>query len=396
MSLISRPDLTIADEELLAAEAIARTTGALTVELVDSYAATFAELRNIVAAGSLQPICPELTNANPSAPHTVILEAQAWMLAQLAYRINQIPEQNVIEFARLFGVELRAAAAAETILTFTKTGGAVTVPAGTRVATADERIVFETTGALMISQADATGEIPARNLVAGHTLLAPGKLTNLLDAIASVVAVTNQFAVDSGTERESTQSALERMRQYQRRGERIVSAKDLETAILSEAMNGNGIVRAFPFVASGDFGGVPQAGHTSVIVMTSAGENVDSSTLQKIQVLLGETVGNQFISIVNPVFVDFEVEANVRLNSNSNQGAIVAAIDRNLRTFYAPARAQFGRAIYRSEIIAIIEGTGGVDRIESGALQILASPLSDATLADYQLPYLANVTINVV
>ena len=45
MNLISRPDLTIADEEFLAAEAIARTTGILSVELIDSYTGIFAELR---------------------------------------------------------------------------------------------------------------------------------------------------------------------------------------------------------------------------------------------------------------------------------------------------------------------------------------------------------------
>ena len=396
MSLISRPDLTIADEERLAAEAIARTTGALTVERIDQYTVTFAELRNLVAAGNLQPICPELTNANPAAPHTVILETMAWMLAQMAYRINQIPEQNVIEFARLFGVELRAATIAETILTFTTSGGNVNVPAGTRVATDDESVIFETTAALTIATTATTGDVSARNLAAGHALVAPGKLTNLLDNIASVVAVTNQFALDSGTERESTESALERMRQYQRRGERIVSTKDLETAILSEAMNGNGIVRAFPFVASGDFGGVRQAGHTSVIVMTSAGENVDSITLRKIQTLLGETVGNQFVYVVNPVFAEFNVSANVQLSGGAPSSAIIAAVERNLREFYAPSGRQFGRDIYRSEIIGIIENTSGVDRIEPSGAQILASPLADRKLDDYQLPKLVNVNINVV
>ena len=36
MNLIPRPDLNIADEELLAAQAIARTSGELTVELIEN------------------------------------------------------------------------------------------------------------------------------------------------------------------------------------------------------------------------------------------------------------------------------------------------------------------------------------------------------------------------
>ena len=398
MSLIERPNLAIADEELLAAQAIARTTGVLSVEIIDSYMTTFGELRKLVAVGSIQPVCPELTNANPSAPHTVVLEAQAWMLAQMAYRINQIPEQNLIEFARLFNVELRPATQAQTIIRFTtlQADNAVTIPAGTRVSTEDESIVFETIVDLTISPTATMGDVAARNLIAGHTLLTSSKLTKILDNIAFVGAATNQFAIDSGTESESIDSALERMRQYQRRGERIVSTKDLEEAILNEALNGNGVVRAFPFVAAGDFAGEPKPGYTTVIVMAETGEQIDSIAARKIALLLEESVGNQFISIVSPIFVDFEIEADVRLDSNSNQGAIVKAIIQNLRNFYSPSREQFGRDIYRSEIIAVIEGTPGVDRIESSASQILSSPLLDTKLADYQLPMLANITINVV
>lgn len=398
MTLIPRPELTIADEELLAAEAIARTTGVLSVELIDSYVAKFGELRKLAAAGNLQPLCPELTNANPSAPHTVILEAQAWMLAQMAYRINQIPEQNLIEFARLFNIELRAATRAETIIHFTTAGAtqAVTIPAGTRVSTEDGTIVFETTAGLTIPQTATTGDAAARNLAAGHTLLASGKLTRILDNIAFVGATANQAAIDSGTEAESVDAALERMRQYQRRGERIVSSKDLEDAILDEALSGNGVVRAFPFVVAGDFSRMTKVGHTTVIVMTKSGENIDSIAQQRIALLLDQTVGNQFIYIVNPIFVEFNVAATVRLNANSAQGATIAAVERNLRNFYAASREQFGRDVLRSEIIALIEGTGGVDRIESSGTQILASPQFDSKLAEFQLPKLVNVTINVV
>lgn len=399
MALIPRPDLYIANEEELAAQAIARTTGPLTTDLIDSYIAAFGELRKLVEAGNLTPICPELTNANPSAAHTVILETLAWMLAQMGYRINQIPEQNLIEFARLFGIELRASTKAQTMIRFTTAQALadVTVPAGTRIATADESIVFETTEDLIILFGSPNGSITAQNIVAGHTLVSSNKLTKILDNIAFIGAATNLFAIDSGTETETVESALERMRQYQRRAERIVSSKDLEEAIL-EALDGNAVVRVFPFIVNGEFlTQKPKAGHTTVIVMTRTGENIDSIAEAKIAALLDQAVGNQYIYVVNPSFVEFNISVNVRLNTGSPQGAVVAAIERNLRNFYAASREQFGRAIYRSEIIAIIESTSGVDRIEpESADQILSSPAADLKLQEFELAKLVEVTIDVV
>src|SRR6185295_4666429 len=103
----------------------------------------------LVAGGAISPpICPELTNANPSSPHTVILEALAWQIAQVARRINQLPKRDQIAFARLFKIELREAAPATTTLRFSvdpPPNVDVTVPAGTRVATGDGAFVFETT-----------------------------------------------------------------------------------------------------------------------------------------------------------------------------------------------------------------------------------------------------------
>jgi uncharacterized phage protein gp47/JayE len=400
--LIERPNLEIRNEEQLAAQAIARVTGGLDVTLIDAYIAKLQETRKVVALGGLPPaICPELTNANPSAPHTVLLEVFSWLLAQMGYRINQIPEQNLIEFARLFGIELKQATRAETMLRFQTENavGAVIVPAGTRVGTLDGEVVFETAEGLSIPLGQPTGDVRARNVAVGHTLLAPGTLVNLIDNVAFIASATNPAAIDAGTELESVASALERMRQYQRRTERIVTAKDLEEAILQDAMDGNGIVRAFPFVADGNFDSKRRVvGNTTVIVGTRNGEPVDSITRGKIGALLNQLVGNQFVYIVDPIFVGFNIEATVQLNTNTPQGAVLAVVERNLRNFYdASSRENFGRPILRSEIIAVIEGTPGVDRIVVAPNEpILASPLADLRTRVWELPKLNNVILHLV
>lgn len=401
--MIEFPKLTIDDEDQLAAAAIARVSGGLTEEIVRAQISEREEMLDLLAAGLIVPICPELTNANPSAPHTVLLEAFAWLLAQMAYRINQVPQQNLIAFANLFGIEPRPATSAETILRFTvdaPSGTDVTIPARTQISDTEGKYVFETVESITIPNGTLFGTATARRIVAGHTLLSPNVLTEMIDSIAFVESVSNLSAIDSGTEVESLESTLQRVKRYQRRGERIVSTKDLEDAILNDALDGNGVVRAFPFVVNGQFGADVKAfiykpGHTTVIVMTKNGETIDDLASAKIAALLEQAVGNQFIYIVNPVFVSFDVVVNVRL-TGAPSGAVVAAVERNLRNFYSPSREQFGRAIYRSEVIAVIEGTNGVDRIESDSKQILGSPLVDTKLREFELPKLVGVTINVV
>ena len=393
------PSLEIRDEDRLAAEAIGRVSGGLTTEIVNAQIRERQEILKLIADGLSAPICPELTNANPSAPHTVLLEAFAWLLAQMAYRINRIPEQNHIAFANLFGIEPRPASFAETILKFTvaaPVGTNVTIPAGSQVSDVDDIYIFETIAALTIPSGSVSGTITARRLTSGHTLLSPNVLTETVDPLAFVESVTNEMGVDSGGAAESLESTLNRVTRYQRRGMRIVSAKDLEEAILDDALDGNGIVKAFPFIRNGDFTRT-KAGHTTVVVMTKTGLAVDSIALQRIANVLDQAIGNQYIYIVNPFYVDFDVSVSVKLDGLATQAAIVAAIENNLRNFYAPAREQFGRPISRAEIIAVIEGTSGVDRIISGDnAPILASPLRDVRLADYQLPKLNQVIINVV
>lgn len=393
-------DLELRNEDRLAAEAIAHVSGPATLAIVDQQIANRREFRKLVEEGLDTPLCPELTNANPSSPHTVLLEAFVWTLAQQANRINKIPQQNLIAFANLFGIDRRAATAAVTTLEFTvdpPVDTDVTIPAGTQVSTIDGSYVFETANALVIPYGDETGETTAFRTVAGHTLLSADVLTKLIDTPAYVEAVTNPYAIDSGLELEPLNETLERVRRYQRRGERIVTARDLEEAILDEGMLGNGIVRVFPFVTNGDFvSGTKTPGHTTAVVMTRTGEVIDTATANRIAALLEQVVGNQFVYVVNPSFVEFDISFSVRLVAGALESAVVASIETNLRNFYAAARERFGAPIYRSEIIAVVEGTAGVDRIESDGVNILAAPLIDTKLKEYEIAKLEDVTIDVV
>lgn len=395
MALIPAPVLDDRNDEQLAAHAIARATGALDTARIDADILKLAELKRLIEAGALPPaICPELTNANPSSPHTVLLEALAWLCSQQQFKINQLPDRDQIEFHRLFNIELREATKATTILRFTGDGqNEATIPEGTEVATADGAIVFTTDAELVIpaDPENMTGEVTATCTTAGVQLLSPNTLTQMEDVIAFIAGVTNPAGVDSGAGAETIEQALTRARNYQRRGERLVSARDLEDAILEDVLLGAGIVKAFPFVMAGDFSALNhvKAGHTTVVVMTPSGGALTDAVKAQITDTMQQVIGSQFIYVIDPQYVAFTVEANVKIEGLTPQSTVLAAIERRLREFYAPKKGNFGRRILRSEIIAIIEGTPGVDRIQSDEDgPIVQSPSADLTVAPYQLPKL--------
>ncbi|HEY6231356.1 MAG TPA: baseplate J/gp47 family protein [Pyrinomonadaceae bacterium] len=403
MPLLQPPDLDIRNEELLGAQAIARVSGTRDVARLDSQIEVLRRERELALAGtSLPPLCPELTNSNPSSPHTVLLEVMGWLLGQQARNINQLPVRDQIEFHRLFGIELRDAAKATATLLFTTTPPVdtdVVIPAGTLVKTADGSLIFETDEELIVSYPATEGSVGATCTTGGRVLLSSATLVVLEDPIAFVSAVTNDAPIDSGTDAETVDQALARAVNYQRRGERLVSAADLEDAALEDVMLGSGIVKAFPFVKAGDFSDLTHlhAGHTTLVVMTPTGNAVTDEVKAAIVAAMEQAIGSQLIYVVDPIFVTFSIEADIKVESIAPQLAIVAAVKKNLQGFYATRKGNFGRAILRSEIIAIIEGTPGVDRIVSDDDgPIVGAPAADVTLAPFELPKLVTVTLSVV
>ncbi len=93
---------------------------------------------------------------------TALFYIVADMLLENWRRLNQAPLNNYLSFLNLIGVESMPARAATTALTFRLSEGAtraVLIPAGTAVSAATEtgEVVFETTGALLVTPARLIG-----------------------------------------------------------------------------------------------------------------------------------------------------------------------------------------------------------------------------------------------
>src|SRR5882724_11194821 len=95
--------------------------------------------------------CPEWTNHNQSDPGVTLLELYAWMTEMVIYRLNKVPEKNLLTFLDLIGVRLKPPEPARVVLELTPSEGAegeLLVKKGTQVATLQaggaDPVTFET------------------------------------------------------------------------------------------------------------------------------------------------------------------------------------------------------------------------------------------------------------
>src|SRR3974390_937986 len=108
----------------------------------------------------VQQRCPEWTDHNVSDPGVTLIETFAFMVDQLTYRLNLIPDRNYLAFLDLIGLRLFAPSAARALVPFwlaAPRDEPVVVARGTRVSTQriahEDQIVFETLRSLTIASA---------------------------------------------------------------------------------------------------------------------------------------------------------------------------------------------------------------------------------------------------
>ncbi|MFM8350694.1 MAG: putative baseplate assembly protein [Actinomycetales bacterium] len=87
----------------------------------------------------VQQRCPEWTDHNVADPGVTLIETFAFMVDQLIYRLNRVPDLNYIKFLELLGESLRPPAAAiapQRFLLSVPQATDVLIPQGTQVSTA--------------------------------------------------------------------------------------------------------------------------------------------------------------------------------------------------------------------------------------------------------------------
>ncbi|MET9256814.1 putative baseplate assembly protein [Streptomyces sp. NPDC003717] len=105
----------------------------------------------------VQQRAPEWTDHNVSDPGVTLIETFAYLVDQLLYRLNRVPDKNYLAFLDLLGIHLFPPTAAGADVDFWLSApqpDTVTLPPGTEVTTArgesEEAVVFATTEELRI------------------------------------------------------------------------------------------------------------------------------------------------------------------------------------------------------------------------------------------------------
>src|SRR5215470_2476628 len=108
--------------------------------------------------------CPEWTDHNVSDPGVTLIETFAFMVDQLLYRLNRVPDRLYLKFLDLLGMGLLPPTPAVAPLTFWLSAPAmapVTISTGTKAATVrtetDEAIVFSTIEDLVVIPCELSG-----------------------------------------------------------------------------------------------------------------------------------------------------------------------------------------------------------------------------------------------
>jgi len=116
----------------------------------------------------VQQRAPEWTDHNVSDPGVTLIETFAYLVDQLLYRLNRVPDKNYTAFLDLLGIRLFPPAAAVADVDFwlsAPQSDTVTLPPGTEVTTAgaeaDEAVVFTTTDELRILPSELTRLVTA-------------------------------------------------------------------------------------------------------------------------------------------------------------------------------------------------------------------------------------------
>jgi predicted phage baseplate assembly protein len=126
---------------------------------------------------------PKWTDHNPSDLGITLIELFAWLVEGLIYRLNRVPDKNLIAFLNLIGITRDPATPASTHVTYLLANGAppLDVPVGHQVSTQQteesDAIIFETdepvrvlptnlTTALYLYRATADNQLRYRDITA--------------------------------------------------------------------------------------------------------------------------------------------------------------------------------------------------------------------------------------
>lgn len=206
-----------------------------------------------------------------------------------------------------------------------------------------------------------------------NTPLASGAMKGPRTKIPGVKTITNPAAGLPGRDPEPDDHYLARASQVTRHRNRAIQAWDYEHLVLAEEPQ-VAAVRCLPHT---DADGNHAPGMVALVVVPRTGEFQPSPS-----VTLAERIGallrprmplHAHVAVICPSYVTVGIDADIVLAPGvaaaDAHASLRAAIDTMLHPLTTGA-PPFGRALYRSTVVAFVEGRGEVDHVVSLALKV--------------------------
>ena len=332
-------------------------------------------------------------------------------MAQMLYQFSNAPILDYI--AALVSVERLPAAHAGCLLRFVlvPTHGAVVLPGGTRVSTADGKAIFETNDDVSIPMGVETVDVVATAQTPGLAAnnIEIGKVTTILDPIAWVSTVTNITVSGGGSDIESDASLRERIKlaphQYTTAGSRqsyIYHAKSANAAIIDVSV----FSFIFPpaplitlpvgtLVATAD--GVFETddpipivpGKVCIVPLADTNDytqilaNVyDTCSPENVRPLCDTVI------VAKPEPIYYNIKADVVVKSGEDTLQLKARIDAALKDFTTTISKKLGTSVIRTQLACICRVTGVYD-------VDMVSPAANVTVMQHQYPVCTGIVVNV-
>ena len=213
-----------------------------------------------------------------------------------------------------------------------------------------------------------------RGNVGAHTL------TVLKSSIPYVARVTNRVQAAGGLDQESLEAAKLRAPQVLRTRSRAVTSEDFEYLAREASQS---VARARCIQARTDGSDAPPPGTVEVLIVPAVTGRATPQTLQPPPELIEEVrrylderrlLGTTLV-VDSPAYVGIAVEATVVIQRHASVDRVRAQVQERLSKYVDPLTGgpegtgwPFGRDLYLSEVLTIIQSVAGVEYVQDATL----------------------------
>jgi phage-related baseplate assembly protein len=329
----------------------------------------------------------------PAQPERLLLNAFAYRETLIRQAIQDTAVQNLVRFSsapvldylgEIVGVKRLAPAPASCTIEFTSAIGnpGGSIPAGTRVASTDGKVVFATKTAIPVPGTIGTSfSVSAEALVGGlgGNGYVPGTIVNVLDPSPLIESAVNTDTTSFGTDEEDDEGLRERIQlapasfsNAGSRGAYIFHTRTAHPSIIDVAVTSPtpGTVNIYPLVE----GGITTP--TPVINSVAAALNDE-----KIRPLTDTVV------VLSPTAVNYAIVVNLVVLTSADSGDVQDAVEAALTNFATNKRLKLGRDVMASQIIA--------ECMIDGVYTATLSGWSDKIIGATEFPKNTSITVTV-